>query len=151
MKRGFLVVKGYENKQIQLPLRKTISAAGYDIAAAEDVTIPSFEKCHKPTLIPTGLKAYMQKDEVLYIMPRSSSPKTGIAFPHSLGVIDADYFENENNDGHIFVQCINIKEEDIYIKKGDIIAQGIFQKFLLTDDDQVSTNTRVGGFGSTNK
>ncbi len=148
-KRGFEIVKGYEEKDINLPVRKTIFSAGYDIEAAEDILLPSFKLGMKPTLIPTGLKAYMQEDEVLLIMPRSSGPKKqGISFPHSIGVIDADYYENEDNDGHIFVQCINLKDEDVQIKKGEAIAQAIFQKYLVTDDDQAS-GSRKGGFGST--
>ena len=38
--RGFEVVKGYENKDIHLPVRKTEHSAGYDVEAAEDVVIP---------------------------------------------------------------------------------------------------------------
>ena len=105
----------------------------------------------KPTLIPTGLKSYMMDDEVLMILPRSSGPKKqGIMFPHSMGVIDSDYYNNIDNEGHIFVQCINIKDTDVEIKKGDKIAQAYFQKFLITDDDN-ATGERIGGFGSTNK
>ena len=105
----------------------------------------------KPTLIKTGLKAYMQEDEVLLIVPRSSGPKKqGILFPHSTGVIDADYYENIDNDGHIFIQCINIKDTDVTIKKGETIAQAIFQKFLIVDNDNAE-GKRTGGFGSTDK
>lgn len=149
--RGFEIAKGWEDKGINLPKRSTKHAAGYDIEAAEDVTIPAYEQGMKPTLIPTGLKAYCMDDEVLIIVPRSSGPKKqGILFPHSMGVIDSDYYENENNDGHIFVQCINIKDEEVYIKKGESIAQGFFQKFLVTDDDNAE-GVRIGGFGSTDK
>ena len=68
--RGFEVVKGYEDKDIHLPIRKTAYSAAYDLEAAEDIVLPSFEKGSKPILIPTGLKAYMQPDEVLIIVPR---------------------------------------------------------------------------------
>lgn len=147
--RGFEVAKGFEEYNINLPKRATMNSAAYDIEAAEDITLPPFEKGMKPCLIKTGLKAYMQSDEVLMIVPRSSSPKKqGILFPHSMGVIDSDYYENESNDGHIFVQCINIKDEEVVIKKGDKVAQAYFQKFLVTDDDNAE-GTRTGGFGST--
>ena len=150
MARGFKVAKGYEDKNINLPERKTASSAAYDLEAAEDTIIPSFKIGQKPTLIPTGLKVYMESDEVLMLFPRSSGPKKqGIVFPHSSGIIDADYYENEDNDGHILIQCINIKDEDVLIKKGDRIAQGMFTKFLITDDDQADGH-RKGGFGSTN-
>ena len=147
--RGFEIAKGFEDKNINIPVRKTVRSAAYDLEAAEDIVLPSFKLGIKPTLIPTGLKAYMQPDEVLLIVPRSSGPKKqGISFPHNVGVIDADYYGNTDNDGHIFVQCINLKDEDVHIKKGDAVAQAIFQKYLIVDDD-AATGTRQGGFGST--
>ena len=149
--RGFEIAKGYEDKNINLPERKTKASAAYDIEAAEDTIIPAFKPGMKPTLIKTGLKAYMQEDEVLLIVPRSSGPKKqGILFPHSTGVIDADYYGNIDNDGHIFIQCINIKDTDVTIKKGETIAQAIFQKFLIVDNDNAE-GKRTGGFGSTDK
>ena len=149
--RGFEIAKGFEDKNINLPERKTKASAAYDIEAAEDTVIPAFKPGMKPTLIKTGLKAYMQEDEVLLMMPRSSGPKKqGILFPHSTGVVDADYYENNENDGHIFIQCINIKDEDVTIKKGETIAQAMFQKFLIVDNDKAE-GIRTGGFGSTNK
>ena len=150
-KRGFEVVKGYEDKGINLPVRKTKHSAAYDIEAAEEVVLPSFKQGMKPILIPTGLKAYMQSDEVLLIVPRSSGPKKqGISFPHNVGVIDSDYYNNSDNEGHIFVQCINLKDEDVVIKKGEAVAQAIFQKYLTVDDDNAE-GIRTGGFGSTDK
>lgn len=149
--RGFEKVKGFEKEEINLPSRKTKYSAAYDIEALEDCIIPAFTFGQKPTLIKTGIKAYMQSDELLMLIPRSSAPKKkGIIFPHSIGIIDKDYYGNPNNDGHIFIQCINIKNEDVEIKKGEAIAQGIFQKYLITDDDKAE-GERVGGFGSTNK
>jgi len=149
--RGFEIAKGWEDKNINLPVRKTRNSAAYDIEAAEDIVLPSFEKGMKPILIPTGLKSYMGADEVLIIVPRSSSPKKqGISFPHSMGVIDSDYYENPDNDGHIYVQCINLKDENVIIKKGDTVAQAMFQKYLTVDNDNAE-GIRVGGFGSTDK
>ena len=149
--RGFEIAKGFEDKNINLPERKTKYSAAYDLEAAEDTVIPAFKIGMKPTLIKTGLKAYMMPDEVLIIVPRSSGPKKqGILFPHSMGVIDKDYYGNEDNDGHIFVQCINIKDEDVIIKKGEAVAQAIFQKYLMIDGDNAE-GIRKGGFGSTSK
>lgn len=149
--RGFEIAKGWEDKEINLPVRKTKYSAAYDLEAAEDTVIPSFKSGMKPTLIPTGLKAYMEADEVLKLFPRSSGPKKqGILFPHSVGIIDKDYYGNEDNDGHLLVQCINIKDEDVLIKKGEAIAQAMFQKYLVIDDD-TAEGTRTGGFGSTDK
>ena len=149
--RGFEIAKGYEDKGINLPIRKTRNSAAYDIEAAEDIILPSFKKGMKPTVIPTGIKAYMKSDEVLLIVPRSSGPKKqGISFPHNVGVIDSDYYGNSENDGHIFIQCINLKDEDVLIKKGDAVGQAIFQKYLTVDDDSAN-GIRAGGFGSTDK
>lgn len=149
--RGFEVAKGFEDKEINLPIRKTKYSAGYDIEAAEDCIIPSFKKGIKPTLIKTGIKAYMQEDEVLILANRSSNPgKKGLILANSIGVIDKDYYGNADNDGHIMFAFYNMKEEDIEIKKGDAIGQAIFQKYFITDNDE-ATEERTGGFGSTNK
>ena len=149
--RGFEIAKGFENYNVNLPIRKTKGSAGYDIEAVEDTVVPSFKKGMKPTLIKTGIKAYMREDEVLILANRSSNPsKKGLIMANSIGVIDSDYYGNPDNDGHIMFAFYNIKEEDIEIKKGEAIGQGIFQKFLITDND-ISTGTRTGGFGSTNK
>lgn len=151
MGRGFEVAKGYEEKHINLPVRKTKFAAGYDIEAAEDIVVPSFKKGMAPTLIPTGVKAYMEDDEVLYLYNRSSNPKKkGLILANSVGVIDKDYYGNPDNDGHIMFAFFNIKDEDITIKKGEAIGQGVFSKYLVTDDD-VAGGDRTGGFGSTDK
>ena len=150
-KRGFEIAKGFEDKSINLPIRKTKYSAGYDMEAAEDVVIPSFKKRMNPTLVKTGLKAYMEDDEVLLIYNRSSNPKKkGLILANSVGVIDKDYYGNPDNDGHIMFAFYNIKDEDIEIKKGEAIGQGIFQKYLVTDDD-IAEGERTGGFGSTSK
>ena len=149
--RGFEVCKGFEDYNINLPIRKTAKSAGYDFECCEDIVIPSFKKGMAPTLVKTGVKAYFKKDEVLYIFNRSSNPKKkGLILANSVGVIDADYYGNPDNDGHIMFAFYNIKDEDILIKKGEAIGQGIFQKFLTSDDDQ-ATGARLSGFGSTSK
>lgn len=150
-KRGFEIAKGFEDKKINLPIRKTKYSAGYDVEAAEDTVIPSFKKGMAPTLIKTGIKAYMQDDEMLVLYNRSSNPKKkGLILANSVGIIDKDYYENEDNDGHIMFAFYNVKEEDVTIKKGECIGQAIFQKYLLTDDDNAE-GIREGGFGSTSK
>jgi len=150
MKRGFEVVKGYEDKNINLPVRKTKYSAGYDVEAAEDIIIPKYTPGIKPTLIPTGLKAYCQDDEFYMLVNRSSGPKKGFLMANSIGIIDKDYYGNETNDGHFYFQYFNCSDKDIEVKKGDIIGQVIFMKYLITDND-VSDNIRTGGFGSTDK
>ena len=149
--RGFEVAKGFEDKNINLPERKTKFSAGYDIEAAEDIVIPKFIPGMKPTLVKTGIKAYMMDDEVLYLYNRSSNPgKKGLVLANSVGVVDKDYYGNPDNDGHIMFAFFNIKDKDVEIKKGDAIGQGVFAKYLTVDDDS-SEGIRQGGFGSTNK
>lgn len=149
--RGFEIAEGFEDKNINLPKRKTKFSAGYDVEAAEDVIVPTFKKGMSPTLVKTGIKAYMQEDEVLMLYNRSSNPKKkGLILANSVGVVDKDYYGNQDNDGHIMFAFYNIKEEDILIKKGECIGQAIFQKYYVTDDDNAE-GERIGGFGSTNK
>ena len=148
--RGFEIAKGYEDKGISLPVRKTKNSAGYDIAAAEDITIPVYKPGIKPTLIPTGLKAYCEEDEYFMLVNRSSGPKKGLLMANSIGIVDSDYYGNIDNDGHFYFQFWNVSDHDLEIKKGDIIGQVIFQKFLITDDDNAE-GIRIGGFGSTDK
>ena len=150
--RGFEIVKGYENKNINLPVRKTKDSAGYDFEAAEDCIIPVYSKdCVKPTLVKTGIKAYFGKDEMLALYNRSSNPmKKGLVLANGVGIVDSDYYENPDNDGHIMFSFFNISGNDIQIKKGDCIGQGIFQKFFKVDGD-CSNGERLGGYGSTSK
>ena len=149
-KRGFEVCKGYEDKEISLPVRKTKYSAGYDLEAGEDVVIPVFKSGDKPTLVKTGLKSYFGEDEVLLLANRSSNPfKKGLVLANSVGVVDSDYYGNPDNDGHIMYAFYNFFSEDISIKKGDIIGQAMFYKFLVIDND-IAAGERMGGFGSTN-
>lgn len=149
MKRGFKIAKGFENLDINLPKRSTKYSAGYDFEAAEDIIIPAGSEI--PTLIKTGIKAYMEEGEVLMLFNRSSNPKKkGLVLANSVGVIDKDYYENEDNDGHIMFAFLNIKKEDVEIKKGERIGQGVFMNFNTSDDDNAE-GERKGGFGSTNK
>lgn len=149
--RGFEIAKGFENSNINLPVRSTKNSAGYDVEAAEDCIIPAFKPGQKPTLVKTGIKAYMESDEVLILANRSSNPgKKGLILANSIGVVDSDYYENPDNDGHIMYAFFNFKAEDVEIKKGERIGQAIFQKYLVTDND-IAQGERTGGFGSTNK
>lgn len=148
-----MVSNGYETKQpdINLPIRKTKYSAGYDFEAAEDTLIPVFKQGDNPTLVKTGVKAYMQDDEVLLLYNRSSNPKKKkLVLANGVGVIDKDYYGNPDNDGEIMFAFYNIGNEDILIKKGEAIGQGVFQKYLTTDNDNAE-GERIGGFGSTNK
>ena len=149
--RGFEIAKGFENQGINLPVRKTKYSAGYDIEAAEDCIVPAFKPGNPPTLIKTGIKAYMQDDEMLCLYNRSSNPKKkGLILANSVGIVDKDYYGNPDNDGHIMFAFYNIKDTDTEIKKGDAIGQAIFEKYFVADND-TAEGERMGGFGSTNK
>lgn len=149
--RGFEIAKGFEDKEINMPVRKTKHSAGYDVEAAEDCIIPAFKLGQKPTLIKTGLKAYCQPDEFYMLCNRSSNPgKKGLVLANSVGIIDSDYYNNPDNDGHFMYAYYNFFDHDVEIKKGDVIGQVIFMNYLKVDNDN-ATGERTGGFGSTNK
>ena len=143
--RGFEVVTKYKNAGINIPKRSTEHSAGYDIEAAETVSFAPGEI----KLIPTGLKAYMQSDEVLYMYDRSSNPrKKGLVLINSVGVIDGDYYGNPGNEGHIFAQMKNITDQEVVLEVGERVVQAVFAPFLIADGDEAD-GVRTGGFGST--
>lgn len=145
-KRGFEVISKYAGK-VELPTRKTGCSAGYDLASAEDVVLLP----HKVTIVPTGLKAYMQNDEYLGLHVRSGiSIKNNISCINNVGIVDADYYGNAENEGHIMVPLINHGDEPFTISRGMRVAQGIFYKYLTVDGDEAGVGeAREGGFGST--
>lgn len=103
----------------------------------------------RPTLVPTGVKCKLESDTYLELSVRSSCPlKYWLILANSVGIIDADYYSNPDNDGEIFFQMINLSPVDIQLKKGDIIGQGIIKPYLKTEDD-AAQGDRLGGFGST--
>lgn len=131
----------------KLPKRGTKLAAGYDIFAPYNIILAPGEEIN----IPTGLKAYMQPGEVLMAFPRS-----GLGFKYycrlanTVGVIDGDYYNNSNNEGHMFVKLRNEGTKEMVIKQGDGMCQMIFMPFLLVDGDSFDNGEeRKGGFGST--
>lgn len=146
--RGFEIAKGWEDRGINLPVRSTRHSAAYDIEAAEDTLVPRFRPGQQPTMIATGLKAYCQPDECYFVLNRSSGPSRGLVLANGVGLIDADYYGNADNDGHFRVLVFNVSDHDLTIKKGTRIAQVVFQKFLTIDDDRAD-GERKGGIGST--
>lgn len=103
----------------------------------------------KVNLIPTGIKCYLPHGYYLQLSVRSSLPlKHWLIMANGIGVIDADYYNNPDNEGHIYFQLINLGQYPIIIKKGDCFGQGIILPYNMTKEDN-TTATRVGGFGST--
>ena len=142
--------KCYDKKlyeEYDLPKRMTSHSAGYDFFAIEGFTL----KPGEIKKIPTGYKATFGSDEMLMILVRSSMGfKYNVRMTNQVGIIESDYYNNIDNEGHIFVSLQNEGDIDFVVKKGEGYAQGIFTKFLICDDD-VTTNERHGGLGSTNK
>lgn len=145
--RRFEVVSRCKDINVELPKRKTKKSAGYDFFAIEDFTLYPNKLC----IVPTGVKAYMEDDEVLYLHIRSSVAfKRGVRMLNSIGVIDADFVDNPDNEGEISLGLLSHNDDIVHIQKGERIAQGVFHKFLITDDDDAE-GKRVGGIGSTDK
>lgn len=129
-----------------LPVRGTSFSAGYDICSIEEVTIqPGSTK-----ILSTGIKAYMQNDEVLEIYIRSSiGIKKHLMLANVVGIIDSDYYNNEANEGHIMIALHNYGNTEVVISQGERIVQGIFKKYLVANEIEVN-KVRSGGIGSTN-
>ena len=132
---------------MKLPKRATKGSAGYDCYAPVDIYLGPGNDIK----IPTGIKSYMRNGEMLMAVPRS-----GLGFKYycrlanTIGIIDKDYYDNPDNEGHIFVKLRNEGNEPIIIKHGEAMCQFIFTPFLLADnDDFTNGNDRIGGFGST--
>lgn len=135
-------------EDIELPIRSTLNSAGYDFFAIENEVIPA--KTIK--VIMTGIKCELMPDMMLVLANRSSNPsKKGLVLINGIGVVDADYYGNADNDGEIGFAFYNMKDEDVEIKKGEKLGQGIIANFIKTENDYVSNprNVRTGGFGST--
>lgn len=174
----FEKVSKYKDVEIAMPERKTAESAGYDFVAAEDIVIPSVwylfgemetalkvedNECisleqmamvtktlnAKPTLVSTGMKCKLDSGTFLQLSVRSSCPlKHWLMMANSVGIIDADYYNNESNEGEIFFQIYNLSPFNIKIHAGEAIGQGIIMPYLMTEDDFAS-GIRQGGFGST--
>jgi len=169
----FEVVSRFKDKNINLPTRKTKYSAGYDFEVAENIIVPSskelLNQLHlskdvfsleemaaitkgtktKPTLVPTGIKCYLDPGTYLQLSVRSSCPlKYWLILANGVGIIDGDYADNPDNEGEIFFQIINLSPVPIILHKGDVIGQGVILNYNLADDDAANA-ARVGGFGST--
>lgn len=164
MKRGFKevtnqkkkygeTVKAHGIEQIifpptQLPTRSDTRSAGYDFYTPVDFQVLPNSKM----LIWTNVKAYMQDDEVLQLFVRSSiGIKHDCVLANGTGIIDASYYENIDNDGNIGICLVNRTGQTKEFKAGDRIAQGIFTKYLLADEDNTTSEERTSGIGSSGK
>ena len=132
-------------EDIKLPERSTLNSAGYDFFALEDIIFNP----ETITRVFTGVKCELMPNQVLILANRSSNPsKKGLILTNGIGVIDADYYGNPDNDGEIAFEFYNMRECTVEIKKGEKLGQGLILKFDKTEDDFV-TNVRKSGWGST--
>lgn len=149
MKQFDIDFKNYDSvyEDIKLPERKTKFSSGYDFYLPFDVYLKPFDSI----IIPTGIRVLMNNDEFLAIYIRSSlGYKYNVRMCNQVGIIDADYYNNIDNEGHIFIKIKNEGDNIVKLKKNDRYVQGIFQKYYLVDSD-TTNGTRRGGIGSTNR
>ncbi len=130
-----------------MPKRATQTSAGYDFYSPIEVVI----KPHTMSMIWSDVKAKFNDDEVLITCVTSGMGKRGLILANGIGVIDCDYYSNENNDGNIGFMLLNLSDNEILIKQGDKIGQGIFTKYFSVDNEEEVLEVRKGGFGSTVK
>ena len=132
---------------IRIPVRSTKGSAGYDFFAPREIVIQP----HSEILIPTGIKCKIRKGYVLNLYPRSGLGfKYGLRLLNTVGIIDSDYYNNADNEGHIKVKMYNPTDRVVIVEENTAFVQGIFTKFYLAEEEEV-TEERKGGFGSTTK
>lgn len=145
----FEKVSKYEEQDVKMPKRATAKSAGYDIYnnGPEIRVLP--QAYSEP--ISTRLKVCMNEDMVLKIYPRSGHGfKFGVGLANTVGIIDADYYNNEKNEGEVFIKIYNPSTDYFVVKSGEAMAQGIFEKYYLVEGDSYGEGIlRGGGFGST--
>lgn len=138
----------FKYEDIVIPQRQTSRSCGYDFVSPHEVIINPYEV----KVIYSGIKCALNNNEYLMLVVRSSiGIKRGIVLANQIGIIDADYFENQDNDGHIMIALRNVTNESVVIKKGERVVQGIIMNYLITDDDDPKSEKRSGGIGSTGK
>lgn len=147
--RRFEIVKRVKGSTLMklLPQRSTAVSAGYDFFNPEEVEIQAGQIKY----VKTGIKAKFPAGEMLMLCNRSSNPKKkGLVLANGVGIVDADYYNNPDNEGEIAFAFMNITDEMVVLEAGEKLGQGIFVKFGIVDDDNAE-GERVGGFGSTGK
>lgn len=136
------------NEDMPLPVKMSELAAGFDLHAA--VTEPVVLNPGERQLIPTGFCMSMPPELEAQVRPRSGlAYKHGITCLNTPGTIDADY------RGEVKVLLINLGQEPFTIKRGERIAQMVFQvvaPVTLSEVDELTDTERgAGGFGHTGK
>ena len=149
--RKFELISTHDMPCRKLPERSTKNSAGYDFYNPEKRIIPPYHLGNIPTMVRTGVKVKMPEDEFLMLVNRSSNPKKKyLVIPNSMGIIDADYYNNPDNEGEMMFAFYNLSNYFVEIEAGEKLGQGIFIKYGKTIDDNAEAE-RTGGFGSTGK
>ncbi len=144
--RKFEWVPGYETSELLLPMRQTPGSAGYDLFAYDRCVVAK----GAVQLIQTGVRVLLENGEFLAIFARSSlAVKHYLILANGVGVVDADYYGNADNFGHIMIPLVNLGQHDVIIERGERIAQGIFMPFMTIQNESFVKRLRTGGFGST--
>jgi dUTP pyrophosphatase len=130
---------------VSLPSYGTSEAAGFDLAAADDLTIAP----RQIALVRTGLVIEVPTGYFLAILARSSTPlKRGLIVANGVGVLDPDY---SGPHDEVMIQVMNVTETDVRVARGDRLAQGIVlpaPRVIWEEVSEIREVTR-GGFGST--
>lgn len=151
--RGFEIVADWAKQKSDvapfIPKRKTNHSAGYDLAVLEGATIKPGETVH----FMTNIKVYMMKDELFIINVRSSTGfKKKLRLVNTQGWIDSDFYCNPDNDGNIGIGLYNPNPYPVTVEDGERVAQGVFVKYLVKDNDaDDEKEERKGGIGSTGR
>lgn len=151
--------------KIKLPEAATTNSVGYDFFTYFDFDLKPGEEIK----IPTGIKVQLNKNLILLtidqdgislpvavnqwlgVYPRSSTGFKYLRVANTVGIIDADYYNNPSNEGHIWVKVRNeSQDKNIAFKEGEAFCQGVIQLALFAQDDNRKNQERQGGIGSTN-
>lgn len=137
-------------EKAHLPTLATIGSAGHDFYLPSGIQL----KPGETALIPTGVRAKIERGWVLMIFPRSSLGfKYRVQLDNTVGIIDSDYYDSDN-EGHIMIKITNDSktERELCLEAGDRFAQGLFIPYgIASNGISMETGTRTGGFGSTGK
>jgi len=130
---------------LDLPKYETDGSVGFDFLAREDTKIAP----QSVAVIPGNVVVEVPESYMLVVASRSSTPrKKGLLTPHGIGIIDHDYCGPNDEIG---IQVYNFTAEEVEVKKGDRVAQGVFvhiDKFEWEEVEEMAKPSR-GGFGST--
>ena len=132
-------------EDVALPEYQTAGAAGFDLAASEEVVVEPGQVA----LVPTGLVVEVPPGLFLGIFARSSTPpKRGLMVSNGVGVIDSDYCGPADE---VKIQVLNFTARPVTVRAGDRIAQGIFLPAprVVWEEAAVAKSSSRGGFGST--